>query len=139
MPIKLRQQLDDHDAITAQCGLSCPPEEMKTRQEFRDEADINTIVARFYPFAPPQSRPVTFGEQDMSLDLHSAILAVQTAREAYADVPPKLREAFPTYADFVQAVADGRLVITSEEPTEVPSGGSSEAPSESAAGGAANA
>lgn len=135
MPIKLRQQLDDHDAITLECGLSCPPGETLTRGEFKDEADVNTIVARFYPFAPPMARVPQYGEQDMSLDLHGALLTVQSAREAYSEMPESIRSRFPTYSEFVQAVADGKLQILanpSEGSSEVPSEGSSEAASDSA-------
>lgn len=110
-----RQQLDNHDDITLRTGLRCPPEENMTRQEFAEEADINNIVARFYPFAPPMSRAVQFGEQDMSLDLHSAMLAVQDAKDAYQTLPESLRSQYPTYSDFVSAVADGRLQIVNQD------------------------
>lgn len=119
----LRQQSDNHDEITRLTGLSCPPEENLTRQEFKDEADINNIVARFYPFAPPMARVPQYGEQDMSLDLHQAMLGIQAAREAYADVPPALRAQFPTYADFVRAVAAGEVEVV-YQPAE-PAAGSS--------------
>jgi len=137
----LRQQLEDHDAITLRTGLVCPPEDNRTRQEFKDEADINTIVARFYPFAPPTARVPQFGEQDMSLDLHSAMLAVQDAKEAYGTLPESLRSQYPTYADFVSAVADGRLAIVNldAEGVEVSSTPKGSTPSESAAGEATNA
>lgn len=134
IPVIVRHQLDNHDEFTRACALVCLPDDDRTRQEFRDEANINNIVARFYPFAPPQARIPQFGEQDMSLDLHSAVLSIQAAREAYAEVPAKLREAFPTYSEFVSAVADGRLTITSEDSAEVPSAGSAEVPSEAPAG-----
>ncbi len=128
----VRHMLDDHDQITQEGGLVCPPDDTFTRQEFRDETNINNIVGRFYPFAPPMARVPQFGEQDMSLDLHSAVLSIQAAREAYAEVPEKLRAAFPTYAEFVSAVADGRLTLTSDEVSEVPSDTKSEAASDSA-------
>lgn len=109
--VRLRQQLDNHDAMTQECGLRCPPEENKTRQEFREEADINSIVARFYPFAPP-TNPVQYGEQDMGLDLHTAMLSMQGARDAYGSMPSSLRDTYPTFNDFLQAFMDGRVVIT---------------------------
>lgn len=137
----IRSQLDNFDAITAELGLRCPPEDNRTRQEFKDEADINNVVARFYPFAPPQARVPQYGEQDMSLDLHGALMAVQEARESYALLPEALRAKFPTYTEFVNAVADGRIHIVNQaaESSEVPSDGSGASPSGSAAGGAADA
>lgn len=137
----LRQQLDSHDEITRLTGLVCPPEDNRTRQEFKDEADINNIVSRFYPFAPPSARVPQFGEQDMSLDLHSAMLAVQDAKEAYQTLPESLRASYPTYADFVSAVADGRLQIVNLDAAgaEVSSAPKESTPSESAAGEATNA
>lgn len=123
----LRHQNDNHDAITWATGLSCPPEENRTRPEFAEEAEINNIVARFYPFAPPVN-PVRYGEQDMGLDFHSAMLSMQSARESYAELPPKLREAFPTFNEFLQAFMDGRVTLQPSEPASA--GGSAEAGTE---------
>lgn len=131
--VQLRQQLDNHDEFTKANGLRCPPEEDRTRQEFKEEADVNAIVGRYYPFAPPVN-PVRYGEQDMGLDLHSAMLSMQHAKESYAELPPKLREAFPTFNEFLQAFMDGRvsLVPTGEDSAAVAEA-SPVAPSESAA------
>lgn len=138
----MRSQLDNFDEITARLGLRCPPEDNRTRQEFKDEADINNVVARFYPFAPPQARVPQYGEQDMSLDLHGALMVVQEARESYASLPESLRAKFPTYTEFVNAVAEGRVQIV-DQSAEESAGRSAEAsgdsPSESAAGGGADA
>jgi len=138
----IRSQLDNFDEITEALGLRCPPEDNRTRQEFKDEADINNVVSRFYPFAPPQARVPVYGERDMSLDLHGALMVVQEARESYASLPESLRAKFPTYSEFVNAVADGRVQIIdqssagAEGSSSAPAGGS---PSESAAGGGADA
>jgi len=123
---KLRTQVDTWDEITQSLGLQCPPEDNRTRQEFKDEADINNVVARFYPFAPPQARVPQYGEQDMSLDLHGALMVVQEARESYASLPASLRAQFPTYSDFVNAVADGRVQIIDHQPAESSAGGSAD-------------
>lgn len=131
---RLRQQLDNHDAITQANGLICPPEEDRTRQEFKEEADVNSIVARYYPFAPPV-RPVNFGVQDMGLDLHSAMLSMQSAREAYADAPKELRSAFPTFNEFLTAFMDGKVEFhnpADEASAGTSAEGSSAAASESA-------
>jgi len=123
---------EDFDAITQALGLNCPPEDNRTRQEFKDEADINNVVARFYPFAPPQARVPQYGEQDMSLDLHGALMAVQDARESYASLPASLREQFPTYSDFVNAVADGRIQIVDNQSAESSAGSSADGSADSA-------
>jgi len=142
MATKLKTQVDTWDELTKSLGLVCPPEDDRTRQEFKDEADINNVVARFYPFAPPQARVPQYGEQDMSLDLHGALMVVQEARDSYASLPEALRAKFPTYTEFVNAVADGRVQIIdqssagAEGTSSAPAGDS---PSESAAGGGANA
>jgi len=141
MATKLRTQVDTWDDLTQSLGLNCPPEDNRTRQEFKDEADINNVVARFYPFAPPQARVPVYGEQDMSLDLHGALMVVQEARESYASLPESLRSRFPTYSDFVNAVADGRVQIVDQSSAgaEVPSAPAGDSPSGSAAGGGASA
>ena len=134
MTLHRKAYREDFDAITQASGLNCPPEDNRTRQEFKDEADINNVVARFYPFAPPQARVPQYGEQDMSLDLHGALMAVQEARESYASLPASLREQFPTYSDFVNAVADGRIQIVNQDAAgvEVPSTPEGSSASESA-------
>jgi len=142
MAIKLRTQLDNWDELTQSLGLVCPPEDNRTRQEFKDEADINNVVARFYPFAPPQARVPVYGEQDMSLDLHGALMVVQEARDSYASLPAALRAQFPTYTDFVNAVADGRVQIIDQSSAGAEGSSSASAgdsPSESAAGGQVDA
>jgi len=142
MATKLRTQVDTWDDLTQSLGLNCPPEDNRTRQEFKDEADINNVVSRFYPFAPPQARVPVYGERDMSLDLHGALMVVQEARESYASLPESLRAKFPTYSEFVNAVADGRVQIIDQSSAAAEGSSSAvagDSPSESAAGGQSNA
>lgn len=135
--VPLRNQWDSHDEITRAGGLVCPPEENRTRPEFAAEADVNNIVARFWPFAPPNMRPVQYGEQDLSLDLQSAVLSMQAARESYVDAPAALRAQFPTFKEFLDAVMNGEVEFV---PKSADGGGggsptpSGDSPSESAAG-----
>lgn len=119
--VRLRQQLDNHDRITRECGLVCPLEEDRTRQEFKDETDVNRIVARFFPFAPPMN-PVQYGEQDMGVDLFGSMLAIQNAKAVYGEAPSALLEKYPTFETFVEAFMSGQVVI---DQGEAAGGGSS--------------
>lgn len=76
----LRTQYSERD----QCGITFP-QESKTRQEFKDETDINFIVRRYTEtgYMPPPNTPGIYGvmpELD-PLQRHLKVAAVKTAYE----------------------------------------------------------
>lgn len=87
-----------------------------TRQEYKDEADINYMLAKFN-VTPPRGAP-TYGEWDDTLDLQMAITSVKEAQAGYATLPKELREKFPSMEDFITAVDNGSLIITHNEPKD---------------------
>lgn len=99
-----------------------PDNRTYTRQEGKDEADINYMLSRF-GIVQPRGTP-TYGEWDDSLDLMTALNAVQEAREGYMTLPKELREKFPSMEAFLTAVQNGSLVLkttdASATPTSVP-------------------
>lgn len=86
----------------------------RARQEFKDEADINYMLSRF-GITAPRGAP-TYGEWDDTIDLMTAITAVQEAREGYRKLPSELRDKFPSMEAFLAAVDNGSLVLKSEDP-----------------------
>lgn len=86
----------DPDKVSAETGLSCPEDESKTQQSFKDECDINTIVKRFgltgelpQDYQMPQS-----GDFTGVSDYQSAMNAVRAAEEAFMAVPAEIRARF---------------------------------------------
>lgn len=122
LPVQqLRGQMDllSADAKAAMFGVRCPPGEDVTRQEFKEECDTAHQLRRFGAGqAFERLRPAN-GEINFDLDLLTAQLAVQPAREAYARLPLELRQVYPTLTSFVRAVESGEV-----RATETPAGGS---------------
>lgn len=87
-------------------GLVCPPEEDRTRQEFREDTDINILLKR-YGVGALNRTPTEFSDRDYDVSLHDAMIASQAADAAYNALDPDVRRAYPTWAHFVQAVESG--------------------------------
>lgn len=71
----------------------------RTRQEFKDECDINVLIARHQPGTPiqaPWSKPPTpmFGDFAEAPDYLEAQLVLLKAREQFASLPAKVRARF---------------------------------------------
>lgn len=90
-----------------------PDNKDRTRQEFKDEADINYMLSRF-GVTQPRGTP-TYGEWDDTIDLQQAITSVREARAGYRGLPPELQRKFGTMEEFLRAIDNGSLVIKDEE------------------------
>lgn len=109
MPPVLRSQADDlGDSISSATGTSFDPKEDLTRQEFKEDADINTILKRAGGDA--FARPATYGVADFDLDLQSAYISMAEIRAGYDRLPAHLREQFPSLSDLLGAVANGEAI-----------------------------
>lgn len=93
----------------------------RTRQEFKEETDINTIVRRFgvtgqVPVSARVPLNVDFAD---SVDFREAMNAMVEARESFDVLPAKVRARFHNdpaeFVDFCSAVdADGKLLHAEE-------------------------
>lgn len=85
----------DRDAASDESALSCP-EPTLAQQQFKEEADINTILERFgrtgEVIAP--NRLPQFGDFDAINDYHSAMNAIVEAQQTFEQLPAKLRARF---------------------------------------------
>lgn len=86
----------DRDAVSLETGLSIDPAENRTQQQFKDDADINTIVKRFgltgkLPVLPDMPMVGDFTEVT---DFHTAMNVVRKAQEEFARIPSDLRKRF---------------------------------------------
>jgi len=81
-----RQELD----FTGENAVS------KTQQNFRQEVDINVIIARAIKTgAPPPFKPGgSYGDFSILKDYATALNMVNDAREAFQDLPSKVRNRF---------------------------------------------
>lgn len=115
-PAERAQGDDRQDEYSAAAAISFDGVEDMARQEFRDEADINIILKKFGATAP--QRPLVFGEADYDMDLQTAMLAIDAAKDIHLHLGPALQEKYPTWQDVLNGVATGQLRIDlrNEEP-----------------------
>jgi phage internal scaffolding protein len=96
----------DRDAASDESGLACADPTL-AQQQFRDEADINTILERFgrtgeviVPVRPPE-----FGDFSEVTDYHSAMNMIIEAQGAFDALPARIRKEFDNdpgrFVDFV--------------------------------------
>ena len=85
----------DRNHASDQAGLSCP-EPTRTKQSFKEECDINTIVRRFGVTGelPTAVRMPTYGDFEGINDFHTAVNVVAQANEAFDAMPAAVRKRF---------------------------------------------
>lgn len=116
----LRHQADEQqDEYSIGTALDFTNAKDVTRQEFKDETDINRILGRFGLDTPVRTRPFS-GDIDWDLDLQTALGAIQAAREMHARLPQHLKEKYPTYKEVLAAADDGTLKLDLDTPPPAP-------------------
>lgn len=109
MPKALRTQYDDlQDDYSLLGGLDCSDSKDMARQEFKDESDVNMILARFGVDSFQAKQPL-FGETDYDIDLQQALAAIKTAKEVHHGLPPELRKIYPTWRSMLNGANTGDL------------------------------
>lgn len=85
----------DGDVVSHKTGLDCSDSPTRAQQHFRDECDINVLVARFartgVPEAPPAPPMSAFDE---IFDYQSAMQTVIDARSSFQSLPSNIRSRF---------------------------------------------
>lgn len=76
-------------------ALTCP-EPSKTQQHLVEEADINTIVARFLKTGelPPIRVPPSYQDFEDVHDFQSAMDAINQAKQSFMQLPAEVRATF---------------------------------------------
>lgn len=81
-------------------GIDCSGDEVRTKQEFKDDADINVIVARcvkdpnmLTSVYAPKVAPVYADVSNVG-DFQTAMERVAGVEDAFMMLPPKVREFF---------------------------------------------
>lgn len=85
----------DFDKLSAATGLDCQDVSL-TKQSFKDESDINTIVQRFGITGnlPDQPLPEHFGDFTGAVDFQSSMNLVRQAGQDFMALPASIRESF---------------------------------------------
>lgn len=109
VPVLLRSGFNyDRDAASVESGLECVGDG-RTKQSFKEEVDINTIIRRFgiSGHLPVGVRMPTYGDYTDVTDYHSALNAIALAAEAFDAMPAEVRTRFHNNpAEFVDFCSD---------------------------------
>lgn len=115
-----RKQNDDlQEEYSYSGGLACTAEEDVTRQEFKDETDINKLLTRYGGNVP--LRAATYGGTvDDNIDLQQALGAIADAKHAWRNLPENLRNRYTDWRQLLNALENGQLKLHTEEPIATP-------------------
>lgn len=120
----IRTQADGaQEEYSEMAVIDCADSMDMARQEYKDEADVNVILARFGIHAP--QKQTTFGEVDYTIDLQTAFGAIEAAKQAHARLPEDLRKDYPTWQTLLNAIERGEITVKEgqpEPPAPEPSG-----------------
>lgn len=94
-------------------AIDCTGSPGRTRQEFKNEADINIMLARFG--VNHQQRTLTFGQQDFTIDLQQGLASIEQTKRVYARMSPEIKELYPTYEKFIVGMESGQVALDLEK------------------------
>lgn len=89
-------------------AIDCTNDHGVTRQELKDEADINIILSRFGIDRIQQRQNYPF-EIDFTVDLQQTLNSVNDSRNAFNRLQPQIQNEFGNWQNLVNAMADGTL------------------------------
>lgn len=102
----IRTQSDDlQEEYSLMTALDCSTMPDLTRQEFRDETDVNHILNRYGAKAP--MTPAIYAEVDYDMDLQQSLTAINTAQEAVRKLPQPLREKYYHWEMLLEGMRSG--------------------------------
>lgn len=116
-------QLNDEASAEAEIRFDREGNQDMTRQEFKTDADINTILKRFgvHGIGGINEKKPEFRTVDYNLDLATAYSAIEQAKQAHNQLPANLRDRFKTWPELLNALDRGELkIITEEAPKDEP-------------------
>lgn len=118
---------------SAESALYCE-EASRTKQQFKEECDINTIVRRFNLTGelPSDVRAPQYADFEEAIDFHTAMNAIAMAHESFEQMPSDVRSRFNNdtglFVDFCndpknvdEMIKMGLAVKREQVPSTVPS------------------
>lgn len=104
----LRTQVDDlAEEYSRLIQIDCSDMPDMTRQEFKQETDINYLISRFGANTP--LRQPIYGEIDYDMDLQRALTALSDAKQAIRKLPEPIRTKYAHLHRFIQGIESGEL------------------------------
>lgn len=105
----LRTQVDDLAEIySLETNIDCSNLPDLTRQEFKDETDVNKTIARFRGGDQPM-RQVQYGEMDYDMDLQQSLAAINAAQAAARKLPKPLRDKYYQWETLMGGMRSGEF------------------------------
>lgn len=122
MRAAIRTQVDDRQSeFSLETGKVFPVSEDRTKQDFKDESDVN-VVLRNFGVQSLRLRPTAPIEVDWSVDLQAAYGRVLEAKARYHEMPEQIRSLYPTWEQFADAMRKGELSIEVGKGSPAPAG-----------------
>lgn len=109
-PVERHQADGKQDEYSLMTGLDCSESPDTARQEFKNDADVNKLLAR-YGVGPIPQRATVFQEVDYDLDLQTAMYSIEAAQRAYAKMPASLRDKYRDWRDVLNGIYTGQFKI----------------------------
>lgn len=119
----IRTQVDDlGDLYSEQSSLDVTLEGEQgrslTRQEFKNDTDVNRILQRFG--VPQFTKQPNFGTIDWDRTLQDAYAGLEAGRRLYATLPKELQSKYPTEQSLLDGLASGQLATDIEAAANPP-------------------
>lgn len=104
----IRTQTDElQDSYSLLTALDCSNLPDMTRQEFKDETDVNKILARF-GVNTPMRQPI-YGAVDYDMDLQQSLAAIKTAQQTADKLPKQLRDKYYHWEMLLEGMRSGQF------------------------------
>lgn len=113
--MKLRHQGDGKGDTASNATVKDFSEPVMVRAEYGPESQVKNILKKYGALPIPQREP-HFTETDFDTDLTTALHRIKKADEAFAKLPLKHREKYPSASALWQAWKENRLIP--DEPTQ---------------------
>lgn len=109
-PVQRTQADGKQEAFSERAVIDCSTLPDKTRQEFKAETDINTVLRRF-TIGDLHARTPRYGDFDFTTDLQRSLATITAAKRAFAALPQELQDKYGSWEVSLTAAATGDLEI----------------------------
>lgn len=104
----IRTQIDElNEEYAESTALDCSDVPDMTRQEFKDETDVNKVLARYG--IDGMKRPPEYSAVDYDMDFQQALDSIREAERAVKRLPPELRAKYPMWERLLSGAYSGTL------------------------------
>lgn len=98
--------------------IECNAREGRTRQEHKNEVDINVIMRRYRTTGElPRMTATSAGERDDSVTLQDAIHTMRDVQKAWQLIPARIAQRYPHWLGLAMAIGKGEVVLDKEKNT----------------------